>query len=126
MNDRCDKLPWTRSKIKRPWYDNMILISGENIKYYPKDSHFIGVDCNVHLKRYFETNPDKISNVKVKSLIISETDDLSVIADASVDAVIATLVLCNVNNVAHLLTEIRRILVPVSKLHEFKVHSKII
>jgi ubiquinone/menaquinone biosynthesis C-methylase UbiE len=89
--------------------------SGENLKYYPKNSHLVVVDRNVCIQAYLDSNPGLASSVNIERVIVSPEDNLEVIPDSSIDAVVATFVLCSVMRVNLVLSEIKRILTPVNR-----------
>ncbi|PNF13780.1 hypothetical protein B7P43_G12431 [Cryptotermes secundus] len=86
--------------------------TGENIKYYPKNSHLVVVDRNVYIHAYLNSNPGLTSKVNIERVILSSEDRLEAIPDSSVDAVVATFVLCSVTRINLILSEIKRILAP--------------
>ncbi|KAJ9593717.1 hypothetical protein L9F63_014765 [Diploptera punctata] len=88
--------------------------TGENLKYYPKNSHLVIVDRNRYLHSYLESNPHLTSSVQIKKVIISSSENLTDVPDNSVDAVVGTFVLCSVTEIDLLLKDIKRVLVPVS------------
>lgn len=78
--------------------------TGPNLRYYPPSvERWIGVEPNPHmrtrlLRRASDVRPGRAERLPVE--------------DASVDAVVATLVLCSVRDVEQALREIRRVLRP--------------
>jgi ubiquinone/menaquinone biosynthesis C-methylase UbiE len=92
-----------------------LLFSGENLKYYPKNSHLVVVDRNMYIHAYLDSNPGLTSNVNIERVIVSCEDHLEAIPRSSVDAVVATFVLCSVTRINLILTEIKRILAPVNR-----------
>jgi ubiquinone/menaquinone biosynthesis C-methylase UbiE len=92
-----------------------LLFSGENLKYYPKNSHLVVVDRNVYIHAYLDSNRGLTSNVNIERVIVSSEDHLEAIPDSNVDAVVATFVLCSVTRINLILTEIKRILAPVNR-----------
>ncbi len=83
--------------------------TGLNLLYLPTDIHWIGVEPNAHLHKYIRA---KASGKKRSIEIHAATLEALALADASVDAVISTLVLCSVADPAATLGEIRRVLKP--------------
>jgi ubiquinone/menaquinone biosynthesis C-methylase UbiE len=93
-----------------------LLFSGENLKYYPKNSHLVVVDHNVYIHAYLDSNPGLTSNVNIERVIVSSEYCLEeAIPDSSIDAVVATFVLCSVTSINLILSEIKRILAPVNR-----------
>jgi ubiquinone/menaquinone biosynthesis C-methylase UbiE len=92
-----------------------LLFSGENLKYFPKNSHLVVVDRNVYIQTYLDSNPDLTSSVNIERVVVSSEGNLEAIPDGSVDAVVATFVLCSVARVNLVLSEIKRILTAVNR-----------
>lgn len=107
----CDEQCFYWSDCKCP----CLLFSGENLKYYPKNSHLVVVDRNVYIHAYLDSNPGLTRNVSIERVIVSSEDRLEAIPDSSVDAVVATFVLCSVTRISLILSEIKRILAPVNR-----------
>ncbi|PSN37302.1 hypothetical protein C0J52_20815 [Blattella germanica] len=90
------------------------LRTGENVKYYPKNSHLLVVDRNVYIKTYLKSKPHLTSCINVENVTVSSGDNLRHIPDNSIDAVVGTFVLCSASRMDDLLHEIKRVLAPVS------------
>jgi len=86
--------------------------AGANLPYYPRGIHWIGIEPNPHMRSYLE-RAAKAAGLEAE-LREGFADDLD-IADSSVDAVVSTLVLCSVEDVAGSMREIRRVLKPGGK-----------
>lgn len=83
---------------------------GKNFKYYPDNTSLICVDPNDSFQKYYEENKKKFPNVKTELFVISEAENLKEVKSDSVDAVVATHVLCSVDNVEKVLQEVKRVL----------------
>jgi ubiquinone/menaquinone biosynthesis C-methylase UbiE len=83
--------------------------AGPNLRYYPADTQWIGVEPNVHMHPYLRREAERLGR---PITIITGTADQIAMPDSSVDAVVSTLVLCSVPDVATNLTEIGRVLKP--------------
>ena len=85
---------------------------GTNFKYIERDAVIQTVEPNLHFKNYFDENRSKFPNLEIKDIKEGFGEDLSAagIADASVDAVVMTLVLCSVQDQLKCLEEIKRVL----------------
>ncbi|XP_045594755.2 thiol S-methyltransferase TMT1B [Procambarus clarkii] len=88
---------------------------GTNFTYYPDGCQLIVVDPNPYFSKYFNENRAKFPNVKSESIIISTGEDMDMVKSESVDAVVMTLVLCSVTDIAKVVSQIQRILVPGGK-----------
>lgn len=83
--------------------------AGPNLRYYPADAQWIGVEPNVHMHPYLRREAERLGRAIT---IETGTADRLPVPDASVDAVVSTLVLCSVPDVAATLAEIERVLKP--------------
>jgi ubiquinone/menaquinone biosynthesis C-methylase UbiE len=83
--------------------------TGSNLKYYPKDIHWIGIEPNPYMHRYLQKEAERLG--LPVTLHLSEAERLEA-EDNSVDAVVSTLVLCSVRDVTATLREIVRVLKP--------------
>lgn len=83
--------------------------AGANFAFYPKGVHVIGVEPNPYMLPYLEEEAEK-QGLQL-NMIEGYAETLQV-ADASVDAVVCTLVLCSVFSPEQALAEIRRVLKP--------------
>jgi len=83
--------------------------AGTNLRYYAKGIRWIGVEPNPHMHPYLERAAREAGlDAELRQGFADHLD----FADASVDAVVSTLVLCSVEDVAGSVAEIRRILKP--------------
>jgi len=80
------------------------------VKYYPPSCHLTAVDPNPYFRRYYDANRANFPNIKAEDVIVGFGEDLSMVASGSVDAVVVTMVLCSVADVAKTLAEARRVL----------------
>jgi ubiquinone/menaquinone biosynthesis C-methylase UbiE len=83
--------------------------AGPNLRYYPADAAWIGVEPNVHMHPYLQQEAERLGRAIT---IETGTADHLPVPDNSVDAVVSTLVLCSVPDVAATLAEIQRVLKP--------------
>jgi ubiquinone/menaquinone biosynthesis C-methylase UbiE len=83
--------------------------TGPNLRYYPKDIHWIGIEPNPFMHSYLEQEAQKLGlNIDIRT----DTAERFEFEDNSIDAAVSTLVLCSVPNLPGTLKEIRRILKP--------------
>jgi len=83
--------------------------TGVNLPYLPRRIRWIGIEPNPHMHRFIhEAAAEQDMEVEIRTATASATG----LPDASADAVISTLVLCSVPDLAAALTEIKRILKP--------------
>ncbi|HCF27628.1 MAG TPA: class I SAM-dependent methyltransferase [Cyanobacteria bacterium UBA11049] len=83
--------------------------TGPNLRYYPKDIHWIGIEPNPYMHSYLQTEAEKLGlNIDIHT----GTAEQLKFEDNSIDAVVSTLVLCSIPNLPSTLQEIRRVLKP--------------
>ncbi len=83
---------------------------GTNFPHYPAEARVIALEPDPHMLKRARENTSP--NIELRQ---APAEQLPV-ADASIDAVVSTLVLCTVDNVAASLAEIRRVLRPGGEL----------
>lgn len=83
--------------------------TGINLKYFPKDIQWIGVEPNSHMVPYLEREA-KRHGISTE-LVIGSAEEMP-LESASVDFVVGTLVLCSVPDPVRALREVRRVLKP--------------
>ena len=110
-----DHLSNLRNKLKR----NLSVLeigagSAANLHLFPTGSKVVCLEPNPHFNKYIETNLKK-STAKVTEVTVIHgfAEDME-IEDEKFDAVVCTLVLCTVGNPIKCLSEIKRVLKPVS------------
>lgn len=83
--------------------------AGPNLRYYPKDIHWIGIEPNPYMHSYLQQKAEKLGlNIDIRT----DSAESLELEDNSIDAVVSTLVLCSVPNLPNTLQEIRRVLKP--------------
>lgn len=86
--------------------------TGLNLKYYKKGIELIGLEPNRSMQKYLKSAArDNEVNVKIITGFAEQIPN----ADNSIDTVVSTHVLCSVNNVESVLSEIKRVLKPNGK-----------
>jgi len=85
---------------------------GPNFSYYAPDVRWVGVEPNPYMHPYLRATA--AAQGRAIDLRTGYTEALPVV-DASMDAVVSTLVLCSVHDLAASLAEIRRVLRPGGK-----------
>lgn len=91
---------------------------GENIQFYPKGTHLIGVDWNIRLGEYLVkgNRSRQFSHVIIERLIVGDGSSLREVSTGCVDVVVTTRSLCSVRSVKGTLEEIYRVLAPVRNI----------
>lgn len=83
--------------------------AGSNLRFYAPDVHWIGAEPNPHMERFLRAEAERLGRrVDVRQAVAEALP----LPDASVDAVVTTLVLCTVHDVPRAMAEIRRVLRP--------------
>lgn len=90
--------------------------TGVNFEYYPRGSEVTCVEPNEYFQTYVQSHSEQFQHVTVKAFIIEAGEDMKSVGTGSMDVVIATHVLCGVDNVKKVFAEIKRVLKPVSKI----------
>jgi ubiquinone/menaquinone biosynthesis C-methylase UbiE len=83
--------------------------TGANLRFLSPDVTWIGIEPNRHMEPYLMAEADRLG-IAVR-LEVGVAEQLP-FADGSIDAVLASLVLCTVRDVPRALQEIRRVLRP--------------
>ena len=82
---------------------------GVNLPYYPAGVHWTGVEPNVHFHPRLRK---RAAALDLCAEVVGGVAERLPLADAVADAVVSTLVLCSVGDVAATLAEVRRVLKP--------------
>jgi len=83
--------------------------TGANLRYYRPDVRWIGIEPNLYMHPYLRRRAAHLDMNADLRVGIAETLNLP---EQSVDAVVSTLVLCSVDDVAATLREVQRVLKP--------------
>lgn len=101
--------PWKR-KLLCDLHGTVVEIGagpGTNLKYYPSQTRWVGVEPNPYMHRYALNESARLGRVIDMRLLSAEATGLP---DGYADAVVATCVLCTVDRPEEVLMEVRRIL----------------
>ncbi|MBE9129603.1 MULTISPECIES: class I SAM-dependent methyltransferase [unclassified Coleofasciculus] len=83
--------------------------TGPNLSYYPPDIHWIGIEPNPFMHSYLRREAERLGlDIDLRPGTAERLD----VEDNSIDAVVSTLVLCSVDNLAVTLQEVLRVLKP--------------
>ncbi|MEO1477412.1 MAG: class I SAM-dependent methyltransferase [Bacteroidota bacterium] len=83
--------------------------AGPNARYLAAGTRWVAVEPNVHMHPYLREQADEFGLDVRPEVGVAEALPVD---DASADAVVSTLVLCSVDDVARALAEVRRVLKP--------------
>lgn len=86
--------------------------TGANFEFLPRGSFLIALDPNAHMEPYLEENVKKFSHVHLKKFVCGPAENMHVIPDDSVEAVVCTLTLCSVEDLRATLAEVTRVIKP--------------
>ncbi len=84
--------------------------TGANLAYFPQDIHWIGIEPNPFMHSYLKKEAQSLgfNNIDLRTGNAEQLD----VEENSMDAVVSTLVLCSVPNLAATLQEVLRVLKP--------------
>lgn len=106
------------SSLEQPGKQLLILElgagSGTNFEYFPPDCIVTCVDPNPEYQEYLRKNHDLFPHVAKVDFVVATAENISVESE-SVDAVVATLMMCSVKPLEKLLGEVKRVLKPGGK-----------
>ncbi|CAG2164561.1 unnamed protein product [Oppiella nova] len=89
--------------------------SGNNLKYYPRNTRLITIEPNPHFRTKFDAKLKDFPSIILEKAVTGTAEDMSTIEDNCVDVVVSTHVLCSVYDIQQCLKEIRRVLAPDGK-----------
>jgi len=86
--------------------------TGVNLKFYSPNVKWIGVEPNPFMQDYLRKEAARLGReIDLRTLVAERLD----VADATADAVVATLVMCSVTDPSLVLAEVQRVLKPGGK-----------
>lgn len=91
--------------------------TGVNFSFYPDGCHLIVVDPNPHFAKYYDENRSKFPNINSQEILVTTGEEMTGVADNSVDVVVMTTVLCSVGDAEKIMKQILRVLAPGGKLY---------
>jgi ubiquinone/menaquinone biosynthesis C-methylase UbiE len=83
--------------------------TGPNLSYYPPGIHWIGIEPNPFMQSYLKQEAERLG---LDIDLCTGTAEHLDVEDNSIDAVVSTLVLCSVDDLAAVLQEVLRVLKP--------------
>ncbi|KAM9321302.1 thiol S-methyltransferase TMT1A-like [Gastrophryne carolinensis] len=86
--------------------------SGANFKYYPSGCKVTCLDINPNFQKYLSKSQAENDHLKYEGFIVASADNMTQVADASMDVVVCTLLACSVPNISAVLKEVKRVLRP--------------
>ena len=82
---------------------------GSNFQYFPRGANVLCIDANPHWDKYICENIRKNAHVHVER-VCGQAENMTMVEDGSVDAVVCTFVLCSAYHVDAVLAETKRVL----------------
>ena len=84
--------------------------TGANFDQYPANCRLTALDSNENFKTEFMRNVENYPNIEFKEYVNQSVEEMTQIADNSMDAVLITHVFCSVPDVQRALSEVKRVL----------------
>lgn len=88
--------------------------SGANFKFYPRGCRVTCLDINPNFQTFLSKSQAENEHVTYERFVVSSADCMPAVAGGSMDVVVCTLLACSVPHIPAVLTEIQRVLRPVS------------
>lgn len=95
--------------------------TGANFAYYPEGTTVSCLDPEPGYNDRLLNNAGRFPGIRLGQLVVGFAEDMSAIESESVDAVVATLVLCSADDVDRSLKEVIRVLKPVSIMLSLRI-----
>ncbi|GBN60266.1 Methyltransferase-like protein 7B [Araneus ventricosus] len=89
---------------------------GPNLQFYPENCNLTVLDKNKFFESYYAKNAKKFPHISYQRTVIQPAENMSDIADSSLDVVVSTYLHCSCDDSLAVLKEVERVLKPVSIL----------
>ncbi|KAM7338310.1 hypothetical protein ACRRTK_001797 [Alexandromys fortis] len=86
--------------------------TGANFKFYPPGCRVTCVDPNPNFEKFLFKSVSENQQLQFERFVVAAGENMSQVADGSMDVVVSTLVLCSVKNQEKILQEVCRVLRP--------------
>ncbi|KAM3933017.1 thiol S-methyltransferase TMT1A-like [Leptodactylus fuscus] len=86
--------------------------SGANFKLYPRGCKVTCLDINPNFQQFLTKSQAENDHLTYERFVVASADNMTSVADASMDVVVGTLLVCSVPNVPGVLKEVKRVLRP--------------
>ncbi|XP_069828333.1 thiol S-methyltransferase TMT1A-like [Dendropsophus ebraccatus] len=124
MGEHKKELFRTLSDFKGPSGELKVLElgcgTGANFPFYPSGCKVTCVDPNPNFKTFLSKSLAENDHVHFQEFLVAPGENMPQVATGSMDVVICTLVLCSVENIDDILTEIHRVLRPGGAYYFFE------
>lgn len=88
--------------------------SGANFKFYPNGCRVTCLDLNPNFQTFLSKSQAENDHLKYDKFLVASADNMTPVADASMDVVVCTLLACSVPSTPAVLKEVQRVLRAVS------------
>ncbi|XP_040196749.1 methyltransferase-like protein 7A isoform X1 [Rana temporaria] len=86
--------------------------SGANFKFYPNGCRVTCLDLNPNFQTFLSKSQAENDHLKYDEFLVASADNMTPVADASMDVVVCTLLACSVPSTPAVLKEVQRVLRP--------------
>nr|DBA32799.1 TPA: hypothetical protein GDO54_000562 [Pyxicephalus adspersus] len=86
--------------------------TGANFEFYPKGCRVTCLDINLNFKQFLSKSLAESDHLKFDGFLVASADNMTSVADASMDVVVCTPLVCSVPNTLAVLKEAKRVLKP--------------
>ncbi|XP_056418682.1 N6-adenosine-methyltransferase TMT1A-like isoform X2 [Hyla sarda] len=84
--------------------------TGANFKHYPSGCKVTCLDINPNFQNFLSESQAKNEHLIYESFVVASADNMTSVADSSMDVVVCTLLACSVPNIPAVLKEVKRVL----------------
>ncbi|CAI9559668.1 unnamed protein product [Staurois parvus] len=88
--------------------------TGANFRFYPSGCKVTCLDLNPNFQKFLRKSQADNDHLKYDGFLLASVDNMTSVADASMDVVVCTLLTCSVPSTPAVLKEVQRVLRPVS------------
>ncbi|XP_040196750.1 methyltransferase-like protein 7A isoform X2 [Rana temporaria] len=92
--------------------------SGANFKFYPNGCRVTCLDLNPNFQTFLSKSQAENDHLKYDEFLVASADNMTPVADASMDVVVCTLLACSVPSTPAVLKEVQRVLRPMQRWTE--------
>ncbi|XP_068121224.1 thiol S-methyltransferase TMT1A-like [Hyperolius riggenbachi] len=86
--------------------------TGANFKFYPSGCRVTCLDINPNFQKFLSKSQAENDHLTYDGFLVASADNMTPVADASMDVVVCTLLACSLPNTPAMLKEVKRVLRP--------------
>lgn len=86
--------------------------SGANFQFYPRGCKVTCLDINPNFQKFLSKSQAENDHIIYERFVVASADNMTAVADGSMDVVVCTLLACSVPDISALLRDIKRVLRP--------------